>query len=223
MTQKIGIFGGTFNPIHLAHLRAAVEIREGFGLDAVYLVPSASPPHKEHTELTPAADRMAMVHAAIEGHDGLRASDIELKRQGPSYTIDTVCAFRRHLPKQAWLYLIMGLDAFLEIETWKSYRDLLHIVPLIVINRPDDQGRLQPSVNHAVSELLNKGGLQGYTCSMETPCFTHSEKQPIFTFKVTAMTISATHIRNQLRQHHAIDFLVPDAVRNYIDAKGLYR
>lgn len=223
MTRKIAIFGGTFNPIHQAHLRAAVEIREGFGLDAVYLIPSASPPHKARADLAPAADRMAMVQAAIAGHGGLRASDIELKRQGPSYTIDTVCAFRRHLPKRAWLYLIMGLDAFLEIETWKSYEDLLHIVPLIVINRPDDQGRVQPSLNHAVSELLNQGGLQGYTCSLDTPCFTHCEKQPIFTFKVTPMSISATHIRDQLRQRHAIDFLVPDAVRNYIDAKGLYQ
>jgi len=223
MSHKIGIFGGTFNPIHLAHLRAAVEIREGFGLDAVYLIPSASPPHKEQADLAPAADRLAMVQAAIAGHDGLRASDIELKRRGPSYTIDTVCAFRRHLPKDAWLYLVLGLDAFLEIETWKSYQDLLHIVPLIVIDRPDDKGRLQPSLNHAVSELLNQGALQGYTCAMDTPCFRHCEKQPIFTYKVTAMKISATRIRHQLRQHRAIDFLVPDAVRTYIDAQGLYR
>lgn len=223
MTKKIGIFGGTFNPIHLAHLRTAVEIRDGFGLDAVYLIPSASPPHKGRDNLAPAADRMAMVRAAIEGHDGLRASDIELNRQGPSYTIDTVCAFRRHLPQDTWLYLILGLDAFLEIETWKSYQDLLHIIPLIVVNRPDTQGRLQPSVNHAVSELLNKGPLEGYTCSMDRPCFTHCEKQPIFTFKVSALNISSTHIRGQVRQHRSIAFLVPETVRTYIDAKGLYR
>ena len=154
MAKKIGIFGGTFNPIHVGHLRAAVEIQEGFGLDAVYLIPSASPPHKGRANLAPAADRMAMVQKAIEGHRGLRASDIELKRKGPSFTIDTVCSFRKHLPEDAWLYLVMGLDAFLEIETWKSYQDLLHIIPLIVINRPDHQGRLQPSVTHAVKDLL---------------------------------------------------------------------
>ena len=223
MIKKIGIFGGTFNPIHIAHLRAAVEIREGFGLDAVYLIPSASPPHKGTGDLAPAADRMAMVQMAIEGHDGLRASDIELKRQGPSFTIDTVCAFRRHLPEEAWLYLIMGLDAFLEIETWKSYQDLLHIIPLIVVNRPDAEGRLQPSVSHAVSNLLSQGELQGYTCSADTPCFTHCEKQPIFTFKVTAMNVSATQVREHIRQNRTIDFLVPDSVRRYIDTRGLYR
>ena len=223
MARKIAIFGGTFNPIHFGHLRAAVEIREGFELDAVYLIPSASPPHKGRANLAPATDRMAMVKRAIEGHRGLRASDIELKREGPSFTIDTVCTFRKHLPEEAWLYLIMGLDAFLEIETWKSYQDLLHIVPLIVINRPDHRGRLQPSVNHAVKELLTQGALQGYECALETACFTHCEKQPIFTFNVTGLNISATHIRDQIRRHKAIDFLVPDSVRQYIDTKGLYR
>ena len=223
MAAKIGIFGGTFNPIHLGHLRAAVELQEGFGLDAIYLIPSASPPHKDHADLAPATDRMEMVTRAIAGHEGLRTSHIELKRQGPSFTIDTVCAFRKHLPKDTWLYLIMGLDAFLEIETWKSYQDLLHVVPLIVMNRPDQQGRIQPSVSNAVSTLLAQGALQGYECSMDSPCFTHCEKQPIFTYNVTAMDISSTHIRNQLRQNRAIDFLVPESVREYIAAKGLYR
>lgn len=223
MAKKIGIFGGTFNPIHFGHLRAAVEVREGFGLDAVYLIPSASPPHKGHENLAPAAERMEMVRRAIGDRDGLRASDIELKRNGPSFTIDTVCAFRKHLPDEAWLYLIMGLDAFLEIETWQSYEDLLHIIPLIVINRPDRQGRLQPSVDHAVATLLEQSALKGYECTMDTPCFTHCDKQPIFTYNVAALDISATAIRDLVRQHRTIDFLVPETVRDYIDAKGLYR
>jgi nicotinate-nucleotide adenylyltransferase len=223
MAKKIGILGGTFNPIHFGHLRAAVEIREGFGLDAVYLIPSASPPHKDHAHLAPAADRMAMVRGAIEGHPGLRSSDLELRREGPSFTIDTVCSFRKHLPEDAWLYLIVGLDAFLEIETWKSYRDLLHTVPLIVINRPDREGRLQPSISNAVSSLLTKGALQGYECSLDAACFTHCENQPIFTYHVTALNISSTYIRDQIRQRRAIDFLVPESVRRYIDLKGLYQ
>ncbi len=223
MAKKIGIFGGTFNPIHLGHLRAAVELREGFGLDAVYLIPSASPPHKDHGTLAPAADRLEMVQRAIARHDGLRASDIELKRTGPSFTIDTVCAFRKHLPEEAWLYLIMGLDAFLEIETWKSYQDLLHIIPLIVINRPDGKGRIQPSIDHAVANLLEHGSIKGYECTMDTPCFKHCEKQPIFTFNVTPMDISSTAIRNLVRQNKTLEFLVPDAVREYIADQGLYR
>jgi nicotinate-nucleotide adenylyltransferase len=117
----------------------------------------------------------------------------------------------------------MGLDTFLEIETWQSYEDLLHIIPLIVINRPDREGRLQPSVDHAVATLLEQSSLKGYTCAMDTPCFTHCEKQPIFTYNITAMDISSTAIRQLVRQHKNIAFLVPEPVQEYIDAKGLYR
>nr|MDJ0991596.1 nicotinate (nicotinamide) nucleotide adenylyltransferase [Desulfobacterales bacterium] len=133
MVNKIGILGGTFDPIHLGHLRAAVEIQEGFGLDAVYLIPAAIPPHKQRGDIAAPADRLEMVRRATEDLPVLRVSDIELKRRGPSYTIDTICAFREKLPPKVWVYLIMGIDAFLDISTWKAYEDLLHIVPSIVI------------------------------------------------------------------------------------------
>jgi nicotinate-nucleotide adenylyltransferase len=221
--KKIGIFGGTFDPIHLGHLRAAVEIREGFALDAVYLIPSATPPHKTRSDISPPEDRLEMVRRGIGNTKGLRVSDIELKRQGPSYTIDTVCAFRKNLPSNVWLYLIMGLDAFLEISTWKSYEELLHLVPLIIINRPDPDGRLHTSINNAIDTLMARGELKGYTCSMDSPCYTHCEKQPIFTFNVTALDIAASRIRETIRRGGAIDFLVPPGVADFIHEKRLYQ
>jgi nicotinate-nucleotide adenylyltransferase len=220
--KKIGIFGGTFNPVHLGHLRAALEVQRGFGLDAVFLIPSASPPHKEAGDVVAAADRLEMVRRCVSGVPGLRVSDIELKREGPSYTIDTICAFRQIVPQDVWLYLIIGLDAFEEIATWKSYEDLLRLVPLIVISRPgvgdDPQG-----LDRAITRLLQHGELAGYACAPETPCFRHCEKQPIFTFNVTAMDIASSRIRGMVKQGEPIDFLVPEAVNAYIKERGLYR
>ncbi len=223
MLNKIGILGGTFDPIHLGHLRAAVEIQEGFGLDAVYLIPAAIPPHKQRMDIAAPEDRLEMVRQATEDLPELRVSDIELKRQGPSYTIDTIYAFREKLPAKVWVYLIMGIDAFLEISTWKAYDDLLHIVPSIVINRPAPEGQARPSLENAIETLMRSGELAGYECAMETPCYEHCEKQPIFTFNVTPMEISSTRIRELIRQGRRIDYLVPPRVQAYIEAKGLYR
>jgi nicotinate-nucleotide adenylyltransferase len=215
--------GGTFDPIHLGHLRAAVEIQEGFGLDAVYLIPAAIPPHKQRADIAAPEDRLEMVRRATQDLPELRVSDIELKRQGPSYTIDTICAFRQKLPARVWIYLIMGIDAFLEINTWKSYQDLLRIVPSIIINRPGPAGRMTTSLEGAVENLMRKGALEGYACSMSTPCYEHCEKQSIFTYNVTPMEISSTHIRQLIREGRRIDYLVPACVQDYINAKGLYR
>jgi nicotinate-nucleotide adenylyltransferase len=223
MLSKIGILGGTFDPIHLGHLRAALEIQEGFGLDTVYLIPAAIPPHKTRTDIAAPEDRLEMVRRATEDLPELRVSDIELKRRGPSYTIDTICAFREKLPPKVWVYLIMGIDAFLEINTWKSYDDLLHIVPSIVINRPAPEGQIQLSLDNAIKTLMRSGDLEGYECSMSTPCYTHCDKQPIFTYNVTPMDISSTQIRGLIRKRRRIDFLVPPRVQDYIQTKGLYQ
>ncbi len=223
MLSKIGILGGTFDPIHLGHLRAAVEIQEGFGLDAVYLIPAAIPPHKQRSDIAAPEDRLEMVRRATEDIPVLRASDIEVKRQGPSYTIDTICAFREKLPPAVWVYLILGIDAFLEIRTWKAYEDLLHIVPSIVIDRPAPEGHVRTSLENAIETLMRSGTLAGYECSMDTPCYEHCEKQPIFTFNVTPMEISSSRIRELIRQGRRIDYLVPPRVQAYIEARGLYR
>jgi nicotinate-nucleotide adenylyltransferase len=219
--RKIGLLGGTFNPIHYGHLRTALEVQQGFGLDAVYLIPSASPPHKTAEGLAPAEDRLNMVRQAIDGRPGLRLSDIELKREGPSYTIDTVCAFRKHLPASVWLYLIMGIDAFREITTWKSYDNLLHLAPVIIIDRPGF-GSSFSNNREPLESILNSSELEGYECTENSTCYTHCEKQPVFVYKVTPLDISSTRIREMVSNNEPIDFLVPDAVKQYIQDKGLY-
>ncbi len=134
--MKIGLFGGTFNPVHFGHLRAALEVREGFGLKQVVLIPAAVPPHKERGGVAAAADRGAMLTLAVEGCSALAVSDVETRRPGPSYTIDTVRHFRCSLPADTEILLVVGLDAFLEIDSWKSFRELLGLVPVIVLSRP---------------------------------------------------------------------------------------
>jgi nicotinate-nucleotide adenylyltransferase len=110
--MKVGLFGGTFNPIHFGHLRAALEVREGFGLDKVYLVPAAVPPHKAQGAVAAAADRLRMVTLAVEGAPGLDVSDVESRREGPTYTIDTVRHFRNELPAGTEIFLVVDGTPF---------------------------------------------------------------------------------------------------------------
>ncbi len=139
--MRFGLFGGTFNPVHLGHLRAALEVKEGFELEKIFLIPAALPPHKIPGEVADGGDRLHILNLALEDTPGLSVSDVELTRSGPSYTIDTVHHFKRTLPEKSQIYLIMGLDAFLEINSWKSYEELLVQIPIIVINRPQADNR----------------------------------------------------------------------------------
>ena len=118
--KGVGLFGGTFNPVHLGHLRTAQEVLEEFGLDHIRFIPAANPPHKDCHDLVDGSQRLAMLKRAISGNSGFVASDAELKRAGRSYTIDTVRQMVRELGPDAGCYLILGLDAFMEIDTWKD-------------------------------------------------------------------------------------------------------
>ena len=135
--MRIGLFGGTFNPIHYGHLRAALEVKEGFPLDECCFIPVAIPPHKTSGSMANSADRLEMLRLAISGREGFTVSDVELKRPGTSYSIDTVNQLKSNLGPDTELFLMLGLDAFLEIDTWKSYKALLHAIPFIVMARPN--------------------------------------------------------------------------------------
>ncbi|MBU4209797.1 MAG: nicotinate (nicotinamide) nucleotide adenylyltransferase, partial [Proteobacteria bacterium] len=138
--EHIGLFGGTFNPIHVGHLRAIQDVQNRFALDKCYLIPAALPPHKEPGDVVDAKYRLEMIRLAVsEYSDRLNSviiSDVELKRSGPSYTVDTVNHFKSILPYNSRLYFILGIDAFLEIDTWKSYSDLFYLTAFIVMARP---------------------------------------------------------------------------------------
>jgi len=220
--MRIGLFGGTFNPVHLGHLRAAVDVREGFDLDEIFLIPAALPPHKVSGELADSADRLRMLNLALGADSDLKVSDVELNRSGPSYTIDTVHHFKQTLPADTRLHLIMGLDAFLEIDTWKSFRDLLKQIPLIVINRPDAGVRMSGVAREVMDDYIGAKLATDYSYSATRSAYLARGQKPIYVFEVTALDISSTAIRRQISKGRSINYLVPQKVAEYIRTKGMY-
>lgn len=221
--MRIGLFGGTFDPVHLGHLRAAVEVREGFGLDKIVLIPSALPPHKKTEGIVDARHRLAMIREAVAGKPQWEVSDVELNRSGPSYTIDTLAHFQSVLPEGTRLFFVAGLDAFLEIESWKSYRQLFEITPIIVITRPT--GKKQPAADivEKLTTHLHTHVSRAYCYSPEKRRWTHPRSYPVIPFNVTLMDISSSQVRQLLRTGRSIQFLVPRKVATYIREQGLYR
>ncbi len=218
--MRIALFGGTFNPIHFGHLRTAIEVREGFGLERVILVPAATPPHKPAAGLAPAEDRLAMVRLAVRRAPGLCVSDAEIRRGGPSYTIDTVRRFLAALPGTE-LFLLVGLDAFLEIDTWKGFRELLALVPAIVIPRP---GAAEGSEDRrALGRFLRRRISRQAIENPDESTFQAPGIRGIHLFPVTPLEISSRRIRELAAAGRSIRYLAPDAVGRYIERKGLYR
>ena len=134
--RRIGLFGGTFNPIHRGHLQVARDVLHRYRLTTVQFIPSAQPPHKIEGILAPAADRYAMACNALADEPALKVSDIEIRRSGPSFTIDTLRRFMAEQHVETHIFFMVGLDAFLEIHTWKSYRQLFDLAAFIVMTRP---------------------------------------------------------------------------------------
>jgi len=220
--MRIGLFGGTFNPVHLGHLRAAVEVREGFDLDEIVLIPAAQPPHKGSGELADSADRLQMLNLALGADGGLKVSDVELNRSGPSYTIDTVHHFEQTLTAETRLHLVLGLDAFLEIDTWKSYGELLTQIPLIVINRPSAGSKMGGLPWKIMDDYISSKLSADYSFSASRSAYLARRRQPIYVLEVTALDISSTMIRHAIGQDRRIDYLVPQKVAEYIGTKGIY-
>jgi len=221
--ERIGLFGGTFNPIHRGHIHAAGRVAKQFPLHKIVLIPSALPPHKVSDNLAPAEDRLEMIRLAAADRPALEVSDVELSRSGPSYTIDTVSHYRRRYASRTELYLIMGIDAFLEIETWKSYAELLQKIPFIVMSRP----REKPPGGSLDLKML-QGYLAGtvstrYVFSASKSCFLHPDKEPIFVMDIKPLNISSTDIRFRIKHDRPIKSLVPGPVEAYIQTRGLYR
>lgn len=192
--MKIGIFGGTFNPLHCGHLICAERIREEHSLDRILFIPSKRPVHKSLEGDVPPDERFEMIKRGIAGNSGFEALRIELDREDPSYTIITV---KELLEKNRdWdLYLILGSDAFREIATWKDYRELVEIVSLIVMARP------------------------GCEAGVEVP---DNARKVIFAGN-PLVEISSSDIRERARQGKSIRYLVPEGIEKYIREKELYR
>jgi len=216
--MRIGIFGGTFNPIHYGHLRAAEEVRERFDLTKVVFVPSKSPPLKIH-ELQDPEHRYNMTELAIAGNRFFEVSDIEYKRPGKSYTVHTVEELRGIYP-DATLHFILGIDAFIEIPQWWQPERLFSLIDFIVISRPFFKFVTlisSPYIDSDKNDLerLDKGELESCTVKLKS-------NREVTAFRVSLMDISATEIRRLARKGKSIKYLLPETVESYIIANKLY-
>lgn len=212
--MRVGILGGSFNPIHFGHLRAAEEVRETLGLDLVYFVPAASPPHKPDAGLAPPDHRLAMVRLATKGNRFFMVSDVEVRRAGRSYTIDTVRHFLDTLRAPSSLFLMMGADSFAELDTWKECEELVRLTSIVVHSRgfgPDGE-----------PARLSLAALKRFGYTAYHDHYVHPSGQTLSFVHTTVLPISATLIRDKLRQRHSGRYLTPNEVLDYIGHHGLY-
>jgi nicotinate-nucleotide adenylyltransferase len=211
---RLGILGGTFNPIHFGHLRAAEEIGESLGLEKVYLIPTGMPPHKSPHPLADFSHRLEMVRLASTISPLLEVWDIEGKKPGFSYSIETLHVFHSSFGSQLELFFILGTDAFFEIKTWKEYLSLFEYASFVIINRPG----YTTEDFFAFLDSLNAG----FKWDPERECFCHPSGTILLRTHTTMMDISASRIRETAAMGKSIRFLVPEAVRKYIEKEGLY-
>jgi nicotinate-nucleotide adenylyltransferase len=210
---RFGILGGTFDPIHLGHCRLAEEAGEDLKLERVFLIPAAAPPHKEGQPITSFQHRLEMTRIAAQGSPRLEALDLEGRRHGVSYSIDTLRELHEGFDNPE-IFFILGMDAFLEIDTWKEYDRLFDYAHFVVIDRPG----------------FGLKGLDAFLQSLRIPFEKKGEGGPFVSpsgytvagRKATLMDISSTVIREKASGGKSFRFLVPEAVRSYITENGLY-
>jgi nicotinate-nucleotide adenylyltransferase len=211
---RIGVLGGTFNPIHLGHLRAAEEVAEALALDRVLLVPSAQPPHKAGGDtLAPGAMRLAWVETACAGNPRLSACDVEIARGGASYTVDTLRVLAEQNPGR--LVFIIGSDAFAELGTWREPKQLFELADFAVMARPGTPGRLADWIPEPLRGefALDPGGDHARHRA------TGGDLRAV---AISALAISSSNIRDRVRAGRSIRYLVPEAVRRDIEASRIY-
>ncbi len=217
MTERMGLFGGTFDPIHLGHLQAAREVRERFALDRILFVPSFIPPHKERKGMAPARDRLRMVELACAGEPRFAASAIEVDAGGRSYSILTLERIRTLYPG-ARVFFILGVDAFLEIGTWREHERVLEESLFIVMTRPG--ARLEDA-----AEVVGEPFRDRIRAIVDGEPFDEAwlEDFRIFLLPIRALDVSSTEVRRRVRAGEKVADLVPEAVGGYIRSHGLYR
>lgn len=213
-----GLFGGTFNPLHNGHLDTLRVVRENFGLDRVYLIPCAVPPHKSSSGLASGSDRLEMINRSIENIPGFFSSAMELERGGPSYTIDTVTEFKKRDTDGTIPHLIIGSDAFLDITTWERFSAIFEETPVIVMTRPGSRSDFRE-----ISRFIQQEISAGYRFSQKERAFVHDgTKHNIRIAQVPLIDISSTRIRELVRSGKPFGHLVPPPVEQIIVEKGLY-
>ncbi|HTM07537.1 MAG TPA: nicotinate-nucleotide adenylyltransferase [Verrucomicrobiae bacterium] len=212
--MKIGLFGGTFDPIHWGHLRSAEEVREAFRLERIVFIPTSIQPLK-NSAATRAADRLAMARLATADNRAFMVSDAEVKRPGKSFTIDTLRAFSRRRPKDS-IFFIIGMDAFRDIGRWKDFKELFRLAHFIVTSRPGCRERFGAA-------LLPVAARKSFCYDRARRLFRHESGTRLYFLKLTDIAISASEIRARVRTGRSVRYLVPAQVERYIKRRGLYR
>ena len=200
---RIGLYGGSFNPIHIAHLALAEHAAEALALERVIFIPARIPPHKRSEELASARHRVRMARLAVADNPRFSVSEIELKRPGRSYTIDTVRAMRKRFGGGAELFFLIGADTVGELKTWLEVRKLVTLCRFVPLGRP---GVRLPGVGELAAEVGEKEArsiLRGM-------------------LKMPRLEISASDIRRRVAEGRSIRYLVPDAVGEYVRKHRLY-
>jgi nicotinate-nucleotide adenylyltransferase len=212
--QRIGMLGGTFDPVHLGHVKSAEQIARDLDLDRILLVLSARPPHKNETAHASTEDRLAMLRLAVAGTTHLEASDVEIARSGPSYTVDTLRGLAADNP-QAELFLILGMDAWLEVDSWHKPEELLTLAHVIVTTRPGLDFRDTPALPPVVAR-----DACWYDSAIGS--YVHRSGHRLTTHPIQGIEASSTDIRRRVREGLPFEHLVPHAVARYIHERGLY-
>ena len=207
----IGIFGGTFDPVHFGHLRPALEVQQALGLNQVRFIPAGQPPHRE----TPYAStplRLSMLRTAIDDQPSFVVDERELRREGPSYMVDTLASLREEVG-QTPLCLILGYDAFLGLPGWHQWNSLIELAHLVITHRP---GWNHDELDDALQSLVKQ-------CETGVERLSEQAAGGLLFVPVTQLDISATIIREQIRAGQDIRYLLPDTVYRIIREQKLYR
>ena len=219
--MRIGIQGGTFNPIHYGHLRGAEEVREALALDQVRFIPSAQPPHKPDEEIAPAQDRLEMVRLAAGEHEGFVCDPIEVERGGRSYTVDTLAALAGSACKGHEIFFIVGADAFCEVHTWSRAPQLLRMAHFAVTLRGEQRaGDVIRTVERTMvpldPSLRFESAGEGKAKVIDSEFLIHF-------VPISRLEISATQIRRRVHAGTSIRYLLPRDVELFIIRRRLYR
>lgn len=197
--RRLGIMGGTFDPIHIGHLACAEQTREAYGLDAVIFVPAGNPVFKKDRQITPALDRLAMCRLAVEGNPAFDVSAIEVDRGGNTYTVDTLRELRAHYPDNVDLFFITGADAVMNIVKWRESAAIADLARLIAVTRP------------------------GYALNAERKRAIEDQGNiEVSYLEVTALAISSSDLRHRVAEGLSIRYLTVRCVYDYIREHGLY-
>ena len=218
--MRLGLLGGTFNPIHNGHLAIARQTRDALGLDRILFIPTNDPPHKSHQGLAPAKDRYEMVRLALGSDPLFVISDVELRRSGTSYSIDTVRQLQHEYGPQTDLFFLIGLDAFLDFPTWHEPDTLLTLCSFVIISRPGLS--FQALSTLPLLPLISQQSLldldRGDSSKLTVPMDTHS----LICLRLPPSDISASGIRSKFKQGLPTAKLLPPQVESYILQHHIY-